>query len=49
MGGLFVKRLGQGPPRVVLLHGAALAGDLCWHKQLPLADRFALEIVDRAG
>lgn len=48
MGGLFVKRAGQGP-RVVLLHGAALAGELCWHQQLGLADRFALEIVDRAG
>jgi len=48
VGGLFVERLGQGP-RVVLMHGAALAGELCWHKQVPLADRFALEIVDRAG
>jgi pimeloyl-ACP methyl ester carboxylesterase len=26
-----------------------LAGELCWRQQLPLADRFALEIVDRAG
>jgi pimeloyl-ACP methyl ester carboxylesterase len=32
-----------------LLHGAALAGELCWRRQLPLADRFTLEIVDRAG
>ena len=46
--GLFVKHVGQGP-RVVLVHGAALAGELCWHQQLRLADRFALEIVDRAG
>jgi pimeloyl-ACP methyl ester carboxylesterase len=48
MEGLFVKRVGQGP-RVVLLHGSALAGELCWHQQVRLADRFALEIVDRAG
>jgi pimeloyl-ACP methyl ester carboxylesterase len=47
-GGLFVKRVGQGP-RVVLVHGAALPGELCWHQQLQLADRFALEVVDRAG
>jgi pimeloyl-ACP methyl ester carboxylesterase len=47
-GGVFVKRVGQGP-RVVLVHGAALPGELCWHQQLQLADRFALEVVDRAG
>jgi pimeloyl-ACP methyl ester carboxylesterase len=45
---LFVKRVGRGP-RVVLVHGAVLAGELCWRQQLPLAGRFALEIVDRAG
>ena len=48
VGGLFVRRAGQGP-RVVLLHGGVLAGELCWRQQLQLADRFALEIVDRAG
>jgi pimeloyl-ACP methyl ester carboxylesterase len=48
VGGLFVNRVGEGP-RVVLLHGGVLAGELCWRQQLPLADRFALEIVDRAG
>jgi pimeloyl-ACP methyl ester carboxylesterase len=48
VGGLFVKRVGRGP-RVVLLHGGVLAGELCWSQQLRLADRFALEIVDRAG
>jgi pimeloyl-ACP methyl ester carboxylesterase len=46
--GLFVKRVGRGP-RVVLLHGGVLAGELCWRRQLSLADRFALEIADRAG
>jgi pimeloyl-ACP methyl ester carboxylesterase len=34
---------------MVLLHGGVLAGALCWTRQLPLADRFTLEIVDRAG
>ncbi len=48
MGGLFVRRVGRGP-RVVLLHGGVLAGELCWGRQLRLADRFALEVVDRAG
>lgn len=48
MASLFVRRVGAGP-RVVLLHGGALPGELCWLHQLPLADRFALEIVDRAG
>jgi pimeloyl-ACP methyl ester carboxylesterase len=48
VGGLFVKRVGRGP-RVVLLHDGVLAGGLCWSQQLRLADRFALEIVDRAG
>src|SRR5262249_44884720 len=48
MDGLFVKRVGHGP-RGVLLHGGVGAGELCWRPQLPLADRFALEIVDRAG
>ena len=48
MAGLFVQRAGQGP-RVVLLHGGVLAGEFCWRQQLRLADRFSLEIVDRAG
>lgn len=48
VGGLFVRCAGRGP-RVVLLHGGVLAGELCWREQLRLADRFALEIVDRAG
>jgi pimeloyl-ACP methyl ester carboxylesterase len=46
--GLFVKRVGRGP-RVMLVHGGVLASELCWRQQLRLADRFALEIVDRAG
>jgi pimeloyl-ACP methyl ester carboxylesterase len=34
---------------VVLPHDAVLVGELCWSQQMGLADRFALEIVDRAG
>ena len=48
VGGLFVTCACRGP-RVVLLHGGVLAGELCWSEQLQLADRFTLEIVDRAG
>ena len=48
MGELFVMHVGNGP-RVVLLHGGVLAGELCWRHQLSLADRCTLEIVDRAG
>ena len=48
VGALFVRCVGRGP-RVVLLHGGVLAGELCWSRQLRLADRFALELVDRAG
>jgi pimeloyl-ACP methyl ester carboxylesterase len=46
--GLFVRRVDVGP-RLVLLHGGAVPGELCWRAQLPLAERFTLEIVDRAG
>lgn len=49
MAGLFVRRVGVGPRVVVLLHGGAIPGEACWHAQLPLADRFTLEIVDRVG
>jgi hypothetical protein len=31
----------------MLLHGGVLAGELCWHQQLPLTDRFGPEIVGR--
>jgi pimeloyl-ACP methyl ester carboxylesterase len=48
MDGLFVRRVGHGP-RVVLLHGSVFASVLCWNRQMPLAARFTLELVDRAG
>jgi pimeloyl-ACP methyl ester carboxylesterase len=45
---LFVREEGHGP-RVLLLHGGMLTGDLNWREQLPLAERWTLLIVDRAG
>jgi pimeloyl-ACP methyl ester carboxylesterase len=33
----------------VLLHGAVLVGEFTWREQLPLAERFTLVIVERAG
>jgi pimeloyl-ACP methyl ester carboxylesterase len=45
---LFFREVGHGP-RVVLLHGAVLVGELTWRAQLALAERWTLVIVDRAG
>ena len=47
-GGLWVHSTGEGP-RVLLLHGAVLVGELTWRAQLPLAERWTIEIVERAG
>lgn len=47
-GRLFVQQVGQGP-RVVLLHGGVLVGELTWREQRPLAERWTLLIVERAG
>ena len=46
--GLWVHRVGEGP-RVLLLHGGVLFGELTWRGQLPLAERWTIEIVERAG
>jgi len=46
--GLFARRVGSGPP-VVLVHGGVLFGELTWREQLPLAERWELRIVERAG
>jgi pimeloyl-ACP methyl ester carboxylesterase len=48
MGGLFARRVGQGP-RIVLLHGGVSVAEFTWREQLPLAERFTLVIVERAG
>ena len=45
---LQVERLGSGP-RVVFIHGSMSNGADAWHAQRALADRFAVEIVDRRG
>jgi pimeloyl-ACP methyl ester carboxylesterase len=46
--GLYAGRTGTGP-RVVLVHGGVLFGELTWREQLPLAERWELTIVERAG
>lgn len=48
MGGLFAQRIGTGPP-VVLVHGGVQFGELTWREQLPLAERWELHVVERAG
>jgi pimeloyl-ACP methyl ester carboxylesterase len=45
---LFAERAGSGP-RVVLVHGGVLFGALTWREQLPLAERWELLVVERAG
>jgi pimeloyl-ACP methyl ester carboxylesterase len=46
--GLFVAQEGTGP-RVILLHGGTLVGELTWREQHSLAERWTLLIVERAG
>jgi len=36
-------------PRVVLVHGSVVSGDVTWAQQRPLADRFELVIPNRRG
>ena len=39
---------GSGPP-VLLVHGGMTDGALAWGAQMPLAERWTLRVVDRAG
>lgn len=48
MSALAVDRVGHGPP-VVLVHGGVAGGAQTWAEQRPLAERWALFIVDRPG
>lgn len=48
MAGLACRRLGAGPP-VVLLHGGLVHGDLTWTQQMPLAEQWTLIVPDRIG
>jgi len=36
-------------PRVLLVHGSVVNGETTWTAQLPLADRFELEVCNRRG
>ena len=46
--GLEVFTEGSGP-RVVLVHGSVMGGDLCWMAQTPLAERWTLVKLNRRG
>lgn len=46
--GLAVEKLGSGPP-VILLHGGLNGPEMAWAAQKPLAERWQLWIVHRAG
>ena len=45
---MHVETLGSGP-RVVLVHGSVANGMMTWSKQVPVAERYTLVIVDRPG
>jgi len=46
--GLDVLEIGSGPP-VVLLHGSVLGAQGTWRRQLELAERWTLRLVNRPG
>ncbi|MGH7894914.1 MAG: alpha/beta fold hydrolase [Candidatus Binatia bacterium] len=48
MTSLHAERLGRGEP-VILVHGSVIDGAATWSAQRPLAERWALVIVDRRG
>jgi len=43
------RRSGAQQPRIVFVHGSVMGGRPTWSRQRALADRFALEILDRPG
>lgn len=46
---LHVERAGESGPAVVLVHGAGAPGWATWEAQRPLAERYRLLVVHRAG
>src|SRR5436305_659767 len=44
---LYDRRMGR--PRVLLVHGSVVNGDVTWAAQAPLADRFELVVPNRRG
>jgi pimeloyl-ACP methyl ester carboxylesterase len=41
--------MGRSTPRIVFVHGSVMGGRATWSGQRALADRFALEILERPG
>jgi pimeloyl-ACP methyl ester carboxylesterase len=48
MNQLVVEQIGEGEP-VVLVHGSIVGARATWSRQLPLAERWSLMLVDRPG
>ena len=46
---MFIERLGESGPTVVLVHGSVAAGWATWEAQRPLADRYRLVVPHRTG
>ena len=46
---MYVERLGESGPTVVLVHGSVTPGWATWEAQRPLADRYRLVVPHRTG
>lgn len=46
---MYVERLGESGPTVVLVHGSVAPGWATWEAQRPLADRYQLVVPHRTG
>ncbi len=46
---MYVERLGESGPTVVLVHGSVTPGWATWDAQRPLADRYRLVVPHRTG
>jgi pimeloyl-ACP methyl ester carboxylesterase len=46
---LHVQQWGEHGPRVLLVHGSVLNGEMTWSRQRPLAESFRLLVMDRRG
>jgi pimeloyl-ACP methyl ester carboxylesterase len=46
---MYVERVGERGPRVLLVHGSILPGWQTWHAQRPLADHLRLVVPHRTG
>ena len=46
---LHIARWGEQGPKVLLVHGSIMNGEMTWAEQRPLSDRWQLAVVDRRG